>query len=84
MAAAECRGPAGEELDGRGPRGRRQRRRRERATPLEGLLAPRGASHRARAVGREATPVGRLKAARPATGEQDYPSRRCFRLKVLN
>lgn len=68
VAAAEDRGPAGEELDGRGHGGRPRLRglgggggdgHGGREGPLEGLPVHGGAPHRARAVRREATPVGR-------------------------
>lgn len=75
---AEDRGPAGEELDGRGE-GRRLRLRGQgdggggggggghRARPPEELPVHCNTFDRARAGRREATPVGR-EAATPATG----------------
>lgn len=72
VAPADDRGPAGEELGGRGDREPVRLLRQgdgagERATPPEEPPELSDTLHRARAGGREATPVGR-EAATPATG----------------
>lgn len=70
VAPADDRGPAGKELGGRGDREPVRLRgdgADERARPSEEPPEHSDTLHRARAGGREATPVGR-EAATPATG----------------